>query len=154
MYKRILVPVDGSAPSRQAIATALTLAKEIRAKVRILNVADVLPPPALDAPASIDVDAYRGAMIAAGRAILEDATGRARRARIAVETRLVETVGRDVSGTISDEARRWRADLIVVGSHGRSGLARVFLGSVAEGVARHAPCAVLLVRAAAARRRR
>jgi nucleotide-binding universal stress UspA family protein len=47
---------------------------------------------------------------------------------------------------IVDEARRWNADLIVMGSHGRSGFDRLLLGSVAEGVLRHAPCSVEIVR--------
>jgi len=46
-------------------------------------------------------------------------------------------------------ARTWAADVIVIGSHGRGGLGRVFLGSVAEAVMRHAPCPVLVVRAKA-----
>jgi nucleotide-binding universal stress UspA family protein len=51
---------------------------------------------------------------------------------------------------IVDEARRWKADLIVMGSHGRSGFDRLLLGSVAEGVLRHAPCSVEIVREPAA----
>ena len=48
---------------------------------------------------------------------------------------------------IIDSAAEWRADLIVVGSHGRSGIPRFLLGSVAEFVARHAKCSVEIVRA-------
>lgn len=44
-------------------------------------------------------------------------------------------------------AKEWPADLIVIGSHGRGGVKRALLGSVAEGVMRHAPCPVLVVRA-------
>lgn len=47
---------------------------------------------------------------------------------------------------IIDEARRWKADLVVLGSHGRHGLDRLLLGSVAEAVFRHAPCSVEVVR--------
>lgn len=47
---------------------------------------------------------------------------------------------------IVDEASSWNADLIVVGSHGRSGLSRLFLGSVAEAVARHAACSVEIIK--------
>jgi len=51
---------------------------------------------------------------------------------------------------ILDAASEWKADLIVVGSHGRKGVRRFLLGSVAESVARNAPCSVLVVRTAAA----
>ena len=153
MYKRILIPVDGSDPSTQALDAALQLAKEVRAKVRIVNIADVLPPPALDGPTYMDVDEYREAIITSGRAILQRALARAKALRIRPESALIETVGRDVSAAVIDDARRWKADLIMLGTHGRTGLARLFLGSVAEGVVRHAPVAVLLVRARPARGR-
>lgn len=48
--------------------------------------------------------------------------------------------------TIVDEATEWKADLIVLGSHGRSGISRLFLGSVAEAVARHAGCSVEIIK--------
>ena len=52
----------------------------------------------------------------------------------------------DARSVILDQAAEWLADLIVVGSHGRKGLGRFFLGSVSEAVARHAPCSVEIVR--------
>lgn len=52
----------------------------------------------------------------------------------------------DPRGVILDEAAQWRPDLIVMGSHGRKGFERFFLGSVSEAVARHAPCSVQIVR--------
>ena len=52
----------------------------------------------------------------------------------------------DPRSVLVEEARRWKADLVVVGSHGRSGLKRVVLGSVAAHVASHAPCSVLIVK--------
>jgi len=52
----------------------------------------------------------------------------------------------DVKETILDSAIQWHADLIVVGSHGSGGVRRFLLGSVAEAVARHAPCSVEIVR--------
>lgn len=58
----------------------------------------------------------------------------------------VSTLDADPRHGIVDEARGWHADLIVLGSHGRHGLDRLLLGSVAEGVLRHAPCGVEIVR--------
>ena len=60
-----------------------------------------------------------------------------------VKTRVVEA---EVRTAILDVAAEWQADLIVLGSHGRKGLSRFMLGSVAESVARHSPCSVLIVR--------
>jgi nucleotide-binding universal stress UspA family protein len=56
-------------------------------------------------------------------------------------------MGERIASVIEGEARRWQADLIVIGTHGRSGLSRLLLGSVAEGVVRVASVPVLLVRA-------
>jgi nucleotide-binding universal stress UspA family protein len=64
-------------------------------------------------------------------------------AGFAVTTAIEEGVAKSV---IVDAACRWPADLVVVGSHGRTGLARFLLGSVSEGVARYSPCSVLIVR--------
>jgi nucleotide-binding universal stress UspA family protein len=56
----------------------------------------------------------------------------------------------EVRDTILENALDWKADLIVLGSHGRRGIRRFLLGSVAESVARHAPCSVEIVRSVAA----
>ena len=58
----------------------------------------------------------------------------------------VSTPDADPRHAIVEAAREWPADLIVIGSHGRRGLDRLFIGSVAEAVARHAPCSVDIVR--------
>ena len=59
----------------------------------------------------------------------------------------VSTPDADARHGIVDEARAWKPDLIMMGSHGRHGLNRLLLGSVAEAVLRHAPCAIEIVRA-------
>ena len=66
-----------------------------------------------------------------------------RKAEIEVDSRVTEN---EIRIGILDAAREWRADLIVLGSRGEKGLRRFLLGSVAEFVARHAPCSVLIVR--------
>jgi nucleotide-binding universal stress UspA family protein len=65
---------------------------------------------------------------------------------VKADASLVESRGRPVSDVILDEARKWRADLIVMGTHGRRGVNRLLLGSDAERVLRSAPVPVLLVR--------
>ena len=52
----------------------------------------------------------------------------------------------DARQTILDQATAWEADVIVLGSHGRTGVTRVLLGSVSDSVSRHAPCSVVIVR--------
>jgi nucleotide-binding universal stress UspA family protein len=67
---------------------------------------------------------------------------------VAFETHLItiETLKQSASEAIASDAETWGADLIVIGTHGRRGLRRLFLGSVAEGVARAAATPVLLIR--------
>ena len=84
-------------------------------------------------------DAMRGA----GRELLKRAETRLRDAGFEVASRLDEG---DVRQVILDEAAEWPADLLVLGSHGRTGLDRFLLGSVSESVVRHAPCSVEIVR--------
>jgi nucleotide-binding universal stress UspA family protein len=74
------------------------------------------------------------------------AASRVREGRVAVETALLESGAKRVSGAQAGEARRWDAQLLVVGSHGRRGLEYLLLGSMAEGVARTAPVPVLIAR--------
>src|SRR4051812_35984420 len=149
MFKKILVAVDGSAASDQALANALEMAKEQRAKVRLVSVADVTPPAAID-PTYIDFADYDRAARAVADVALRHAVSKAKAAKVSIEHTTRETHGHDISSEIVAEAEDWGADLVVLGTHGRTGIARLLLGSVAEGVARHAKTAVLLVRATAA----
>jgi nucleotide-binding universal stress UspA family protein len=89
----------------------------------------------------------------AGGRILESARARALEEGVEPETKLLEirTFGslvRRVPNLIVEEARRWSADLIVIGTHGRRGLSKLLLGSVADGVVRTAGTSVLLIRGA------
>jgi len=83
-----------------------------------------------------------------GHAILEKADAVVQAAGLKSETRLleIETLGHHVADLIADEAVRWPADLIVIGTHGRHGVRRLLLGSVAERVVRIAMTPVLLIR--------
>jgi nucleotide-binding universal stress UspA family protein len=96
-------------------------------------------------PASYVEDFSKG-LTATGERLLASAEGAARARRVNVETALLETLGRRVADVIVREAKKWRADLIVLGTHGRAGLSRVVLGSDAELVVRESPVPVLLVR--------
>ena len=153
MYKRILVPVDGSGPSSRGLQEALKLAKEGRCTVMLLHVVDELiitatPEAVYDATAVID------ALREAGESILAESADVARRAGVKVQTKLVECLGGRAADAIIGRAERWKADLIVIGTHGRRGIRRLVMGSDAEQVVRMAAVPVLLVRAPEARKRK
>ena len=144
MFQRILVATDGSAMSEEALKTALQLAQEQKAELLIVHVVDMYG----FYLASADVVRV---FHEEGEAILSRAEDTARQAGVSAKTRLLETGvgGSRVAELIAEEGKTWPADLLVVGTHGRRGLSRLFLGSVAEGVSRLATVPVLLVRAPA-----
>lgn len=143
-YKRILVPVDGSAVSASGLSEAIKLAKSSRARLRLLHIVEDYT--AFSAPeVGIDVGPLLEAMLGTGRKTLARIERRVRSAGVKPESVLVENVGGRVADEIVWQARRWKADLIVVGTHGRRGLQRALMGSDAELVARHSPVPVLLV---------
>jgi nucleotide-binding universal stress UspA family protein len=148
MHRRILVGVDGSAASDSALTEALELARSHGAQVRIVHVVDspYSYPDVLYGQVPPDLEALRRAWREAGQKVLDQAAAMAQRAGVPTESALLESDARRLSSVIAEEAQRWGADLVVVGTHGRRGLERLILGSVAEGVARTAPVSVLLVR--------
>jgi nucleotide-binding universal stress UspA family protein len=147
MYSRILVAVDGSHTSELALQHAINLAKQLGACLRIVHVVDESNAVNWDAEFSDPTEIWT-ALALNGRQILDRANTAATEADINVDTRLIEVnnPGRRIAEVIKEEADAWQADLIVAGTHGRRGLSHVFLGSVAEGIARIANQPVLLVR--------
>jgi len=151
-YKRILVPVDGSPTSNRGMMEAFRLARATRARVRLLHIVEEYA--AFSAPeVPVDVGPLLEAMRRSGRRKLEAIERRARRSGAKPETALAENFGLRVSDTIVAQAKRWRADLIVMGTHGRRGVKRALLGSDAELVVRYSPVPVLLIPAAGRGRR-
>jgi len=143
-YKRILVPVDGSSTSAKGLTEAIKLARESRAKLLLLYVVEeyaAFAAPELGANAGPLLDALN----AAGRKALARVERSARAAGARPETLLVEDFGGRVADAIVQQAKRWRADLIVMGTHGRRGVKRVLLGSDADLVVRYSPVPVLLI---------
>jgi nucleotide-binding universal stress UspA family protein len=156
MYKRILVAIDGSETSQRALREGIALAKVHRGRLRLVHVVDELTA-AGDRPAT-PAD-YWKAVRQAGERILESARTHAAKAGIQAETKLAEirtfgSVVRRVPDLIVDQADRWRADLVVIGTHGRRGMSKLLLGSVADGVVRTSATSVLLVRGAVRKTRR
>lgn len=147
MYRRVLVPLDGSATAARGVREAAGLAKAQGARLRLLNVLDerVFLATA-EGYAMSNITELIESLRAEGQKALDEASKAVLRQRVKVDTSLVESRGRFVSDVILDEARKWRADLIVMGTHGRRGINRMLLGSDAERVLRNAPVPMLLVR--------
>jgi nucleotide-binding universal stress UspA family protein len=147
MYKHILVAVDGSDTSRAALTEAIKLAQDRKSSLRLVHVVDLpLPYSDISAPTVLT---YRDALEAEGREVIEDCSAVVRAAGVQFDTQLTacENPGQKVYDAIEAEAKRWPADLVVVGTEGRRGISRLFLGSVAEGLARISSKPLLLIRA-------
>jgi nucleotide-binding universal stress UspA family protein len=146
MYTRILAAIDGSPGSAHALKHAAGLAKGLSASLRIIHVVDIglLP---YGPELSIDIDALLAARYAAAEKILAAARDSVQAPGLEVETRLLDTATpvQHVAAAIAEAAASWPADLLVLGTHGRRGVERWLLGSVAEGVARRSTVPVLLV---------
>jgi nucleotide-binding universal stress UspA family protein len=141
VYKKILIPTDGSELSRIALEEALILAAEQRAEVHVIHVFEPLRHMARQGMAELprfvrDEEEHA----------LEHAAQRARALGVRATTASLDAAGRRPADVIVAEASATGADLIAIGTHGRRGMERMLLGSVAEGVARSATVPVLLIR--------
>jgi nucleotide-binding universal stress UspA family protein len=137
MFAHILVPTDFSAPSEAALAYARELANQFGAALHLVHVAENL---------------FLRAVVADRRS-LEQATVRWLQDRLTEDERRRGAVAileqsDEPANEILGYAKSANIDLIVMGTHGRTGLARAVLGSVAEAVVRAAPCPVLTVHSA------
>ena len=145
MYQRILVPIDGSDVSNAAVQEAARLARELHSQLCLVHVID-LTGLYWTVGSGVPVGDIERGVTQGGEQELNQAKAIAAGEGINPETTLIRSESGRLSMAIIDYAKRWSADLIVMGAHGLSGLDRLFLGSVAEGVARSAPVPVLLVR--------
>ena len=147
MFKRILVPVDGSKTATKALVAATQLARDFEGQVLLVYDLDALA-------YAVGIE-YAGNVLQAAREeadkALADALAVAKAAGVPAESRLLDAPGRRLGEVVADEAKRWGADLVVVGTHGRRGVSRALLGSGAEQVIRMAPVPVLVVREKARR---
>lgn len=148
MYRTILVPMDGSKASMVGLKHAIALAKDQQARLRLLNVIDeaMLATTMADPAGAVIVPGLVESLKAEGRKVLDKARRTAESAGAKAEAVQVASRAQPVSDIILREARRAKADLIVMGTHGRRGLNRLLLGSDAERVLRESNVPVLLVR--------
>jgi len=144
MYAKILVPVDGSQASVAGLTEAIRIAKSQGSEIRLVHVVDAL---ILEAGYGAGIYAFDAVEVLrkAGRDILAAAQMIARHEGVVANSVLLESVGGPASDVILAEARACSADLVVMGTHGRRGLARLVMGSDAEAVVRTCTAPVLLV---------
>jgi nucleotide-binding universal stress UspA family protein len=145
-YQRILVPVNGSTTSERALQEAIKLAHG-KAQIRLIYVLEEILPLAVEGMNYANNTALLESRRKAAEATLAQAADQIQNSGVTGEIALVDDLGQGVIDVINNEALDWQADLIVIGTHGRSGLTRLLLGSVAEGVVREASVPVLLIRA-------
>lgn len=142
MYDTILVPTDGSEPADAAVEHAIDLAGSSGATLHVLSVVDSSAYTSLDVSSESVLDSLETRAREATETVAEMATD------AGVDTVTEVSVG-SPHAQITDYAETTDVDLIVMGTHGRTGLDRVLLGSVTERVVRAASCPVLTVRTTA-----
>lgn len=140
--KSILVPLDFSAPSKKALDYAVAVAKQFRAKLTLLHVVE--PVGTADFAAAFPLVMEDDKLMAAAKRELETTVKSARIPRSMLEMVLVR-FGRSFH-EIAEAARTRKVDLVIISTHGYTGLKHVLLGSTTERVVRHAHCPVLVVR--------
>jgi nucleotide-binding universal stress UspA family protein len=145
MYGKILVPIDGSETATRGLNEAINIAKAQGSQLRLVHIVNEF---------IFDVTYSAGffsqnlieSLAKTGRSVLDAAESAAKKEGVNVDSVLIESIGGVAADLILAQAKTWQPDLIVMGTHGRRGLARLALGSDAEQVVRAATVPVMLVR--------
>ena len=135
---KLLLAVDDSKYSDAATRAVMSEYPTLGTEVQVLNVVDL----ALPIPTSY-ADGFRQESLKQGQELVQHTGQKLSQAGFKVQTAVEEG---DPKSKILDHAATWKADVIVIGSHGRTGIKHFLLGSVSEAVVRHAPCSVEVVR--------
>lgn len=144
MFNNIVVALDGSECSHKALDVAVGLAKEQGARCTVCTVVDVVRAAASMTFATGDiVNEWIATLNKEARQIESEAIAKYADSGVGIETKVLEG---DPSLAVLDLAKNENADLIVMGSHGRTGLKRLWLGSVAESIVQGATIPILIVR--------
>ena len=146
MYKRLLVPIDGSQTSTRALVAALQTARESAGAVRLIQVIEELTQVIAYDPYGAHPGDLVKVMRDNGMKVLGQAMEVAKSAGVDADQRLVEAAGQRLAEVVNKEVQGYQADLIVLGTHGRRGIGRVLLGSGAEQIIRAALVPVLVIR--------
>ncbi|HSB94863.1 MAG TPA: universal stress protein [Spongiibacteraceae bacterium] len=142
MYKRIFCPIDGSEPSLHCMREAIRLAKDQKAELCFFHIVDnstlIMYMPI--------VESVFETMRQEGRNILESAVAAARAQDVQAEQKILEIMTGRAGPLIVEEAEKYGADLIAIGTHGRRGISRLLMGSDAAAVIGASKVPVLLVK--------
>ena len=153
MYGKILVPIDGSETAARGLGEAIRIARALGSRIRLVHVVNELIFAGGDGPGTNAGDLILS-LRDGGNSLLAQAGAQVRRQGVQADSVMMESMGTSAADFIVEQARLWSAELIVMGTHGRRGLARMTLGSDAEYVLRTASIPVLLVRNTPRRRNR
>ncbi len=142
---KILIAIDGSDSSKGALHSVIARPWPPNTTVKVLHVVE---PPSLLMGREMggydpEFEMVWKALREQAKDLVEKAAEKLREAKFKVLTELVEG---DPKSQIIDKANEWHADMIVLGSHGRTGLTRFLMGSVSQDVVRHAHCSVEIIR--------
>ena len=151
MYKHLVVAVDGSETSVNALKHACSVAAAGNAKLTLVHVANPAEYVATVAPEFLQYENYEAAATEQGNAILETAIKQARadlgeNAKIGSHLLVISKNARDMAKSLVEYATEQKADLLVLGTHGRTGLMHLLMGSFAETVMRETRLPLLIIR--------
>jgi nucleotide-binding universal stress UspA family protein len=144
IVQHVLVPIDFSATADRALAYAIALGQQLQVRLTLLHVLDLTPVTVDEMPPGMTAT-YLDDLETDAQYLLQASRERVQSVGLQAESLLVQGTA---TQTIIDTAGEQGVDLIIMGTHGRTGLAHVLLGSVAEHVVRQGPCPVLVVRRA------
>ncbi len=145
MYRRILVPIDGSDTAQRGLEEALALAKGFDSSLVLLHVVEFYPM-MMEMATATTWEQVTTDLRAHGQRALDRAHDAAKAAGVASECHIEDAAAARVCDVIVEQAKNHQCELIVMGTHGRRGLNHALIGSDAERVIRMSPVPVLLVR--------
>ena len=144
MFRRILVPTDGSEITKKAVETSVALAKSVGAQLFTVSVKEPFPYSAISEMQPTPPQEFFDAQERIAAARVQEVAGISEAAGVACQAHTVEAL--HPWEAIIDHAGRFNCDLIVMASHGRRGVSALLLGSETQKVLTHSKVPVLIVR--------
>ncbi|MCG9024427.1 universal stress protein [Laribacter hongkongensis] len=145
MYKRLYVPIDDSSTSKRALDEAVRFLKGSDAVLKVVHVID-LAQYGWGGAEFLDATELQKNIKEAGENVLKGAIEWLGEQGVTCETALLESWGDKIAEVLVEDADKWNADLIVMGTHGWGEFMNLIMGSVAEGVLRKSDVPVMLLR--------